>query len=169
MRQQQRESEAEPMMFGKGYKNDAFWYGPPAAVALSDTNPQGTQVIQIDAEANFEWIASSYQALIAGESVPTSSSDDAAYTHPWPIIEANNLIPPVLLQIVDTGSGKYLMNTPIPLGAFFGDGKNPYRLIAPREFGANASIQLNWTYIGPAGVTYTIYPVLHGFKKFLGR
>jgi hypothetical protein len=156
-------------VFGKGYQCDVFWYGPPAAVALSTAAPQGTQVIQIDADSNFEWTAATYQALIAGDSVPTSSSDDVALTHPWPIMEANNLIPPVLLQIVDTGSGKYLMNTPVPLGAFFGDGKNPYRLNAPREFSANSSIQLNWTFIGSAGVTYTIYPVLHGFKKFLDR
>lgn len=152
--------------YGRGFNQDYFLYAPPTPVTISNASPSATSIIQIDADSSFNWIASSYLSLVAGDSFnlsPAATGDAAAA---WPPMEANNLLPPVLLQIVDTGSGKYLMNTPIPLAAFFGDGKNPYRLLAPRVFAPNSSIQMNWTFAGSATRTYTIYPVLHGYKQY---
>ncbi len=141
------ESFFNPRETGKDY----FWYGPQQGPAtLSSVTPNVTQNVQIDADADFFWIATSYQVSIAGAA----------------IAESTNPIPLVLLQIADTGSGKFLSNTPIALGTIAGDGKRPYRLIRPRVFGANSTIQLNWTSYVAAGTTYTLYLTLHGYKRY---
>lgn len=129
---------------------DYFWYGPPVFTMSSVLTPV-TNNIQLDADANFMWIASTYQIDVAGAL----------------LTEATNIIPLVSLLINDTGSGKNLMNVAVPLGSMAGDGKRPYRLPRPRVFGANATIQLNWTAFVVAGTTYNIRFTMHGFKVYV--
>lgn len=145
------QAQAAELAFGdKRGDKDFFWYGPPAAFNLSSVAPTITNNIQIDSDANFMWIATTYQIDIAGAAIN----------------ESTNPIPLVTLQINDTGSGKFMMNVPVPLGSLAGDGKRPYRLPRPRIFGANATIQLNWTSFVAAGTTYTIRFTMHGFKIY---
>jgi hypothetical protein len=129
---------------------DYFWYGP-ALFTMSSVLTPVTNNIQIDADANFMWIASTYQIDIAGAL----------------LTESTNIIPLVSLLINDTGSGKNLMNVAVPLASIAGDGKRPYRLPRPRVFGANATIQLNWTAFVVAGTTYNIRFTMHGFKVYV--
>lgn len=129
---------------------DFFWYSA-RITGLASTAPTGTSLINIDADADFYCVALSYQADIAG-AVQTESS--------W-------VIPLVNLLITDAGSGKALMNNPVPMASFFGDGKRPYRLIRPRVFAASATIQLNYTSYVAAGTTYNITTVLHGYKAYI--
>jgi len=136
--------------FGLRTNKDFFWYAPNAAASVSSVAPNATQNIQIDADADFYWVATTYQIDILAAT----------------LTEATNIIPLVTLQIVDTGAGKYLSNVGIPLAAFAGDGKRPYRLIRPRLFGANSTIQLNWTSYVAAGTTYNIRFVMHGYKQY---
>lgn len=136
--------------FGGNFNNmDFFWYRAPSFTISSVLTPV-TNNIQIDASADFLWIATSYQASIAGAL----------------LTESTNVIPLISLQISDTGSGKFMSNLPIPLAAFAGDGKRPYRLVKPRIFGKNATIGLNWTSFVVAGTTYTIDFVMHGYKVY---
>jgi len=130
---------------------DYFWYAPAAAASISTVTPNVTQSIQVDSDADFFWVATSYQVAIAGAA----------------ITESSNPIPLVTLSIVDTGSGKFLMNNPVALGTIAGDGKRPYRLIRPRVFAANATINLNWTNQVAAGTTYTLFFTLHGYKRYV--
>lgn len=132
---------------------DYFWYAATVA-GLQSTAPTATSIINVDADSDFYCVALSYQAgILTGSTVAL-------------LTEATNVIPAVYLQITDTGSGKALMNTPLPMGSFMGDGKRPYRLVRPRVFLSNATIQLNYTSYIVAGTIYQITTVLHGYKVY---
>jgi hypothetical protein len=128
---------------------DYFWYAN-RVTGLSSTATTGTGLINIDADSDFYCVAFSYQADIAA----------AALT------ESTNVIPLLTLLITDTGSGKSLSNTPLPIASIAGDGKRPYRLVRPRVFLSNATVQLNWTSYVAAGTTYNITFVMHGYKIY---
>lgn len=138
-----------PVFNPRAGKEDYFWYATTPA-ALSSVAPQALSNIQIDADSEFLWIALSYQASIL----------DAVVT------EATNVIPLVSVQIQDGGSGKYLSNAPLPLGAIAGDGKRPYRLIGPRVFKPNSTVNFNWTSQVAAATTYEVTLILHGIKRY---
>lgn len=131
--------------------SDYFWYTHTAISTLSSAAPTATGLINLDADSDFYCVALSYQASIA----------DAALT------ESTNVIPLVRVQITDTGSGKALMNTPISLAALAGDGKRPYRLVRPRVFLSNATVQLSFSSYVAAGTTYSdLQLVFHGYKVY---
>jgi|SRR5579859_8058153 len=131
--------------------SDYFWYSHPAVSTLASTATNATALINLDADSNFYCVALSYQCSIA----------DAILT------ESTNVIPLVRVLITDTGSGKSLMNTPQSMGAIMGDGKRPYRLVRPRVFMANATIQLNFTAYVAAGTTYSDLQItFHGYKVY---
>lgn len=133
--------------------SDYFWYTHAAISTLASTAPTASGQINLDADSDFYCVALSYQCSIA----------DAALT------ESSNVIPLVRVLITDTGSGKALMNTPISLGALAGDGKRPYRLVRPRVFLSNATLQFNYTSYVAAGTTYSdLQLVLHGYKVYRG-
>lgn len=129
---------------------DFFWYAV-RVTGLSSVAPNATGIIQIDADADFYCVAMTFQADIAAAT----------------LTEATNVIPLVTLLITDSGSGKNLSNVPIPIAAFMGDGKRPYRLIRPRVFGATATVQLGFVAYVAAGTAYNITTVMHGYKKYL--
>ena len=59
------------------------------------------------------------------------------------------------------------MNAPQIIPAIMGDGKRPYRLVRPRVFMANASIQLSFNGgLMAAGTLYNISVTLHGYKVY---
>ena len=130
---------------------DYFWYTHTPISTLSSLAVTATAFINLDADSDFYCVGLTYAASIA----------DAALT------ESTNVLPLVRLQITDTGSGKALMNSPIAMYAFLGDGKRPYRLVRPRVFLANATIQLSYTSFVAAGTTYTdVQVVFHGYKVY---
>lgn len=131
---------------------DYFFYAA-LVTGLASTAVNGTSIINIDADSDFLCTAFSYQAYTGGAS-------------PAALTESTNVIPLVTLQINDTGSGKSLMNIPVPLGSIAGDGKRPYRLPRPRVFQSNATVQLNWASYVAAGTTYGIHFVMHGIKQY---
>lgn len=131
--------------------SDYFWYAHPQISTLASTAPTASALINLDADSDFYCVALSYQASIA----------DAALT------ESSNVLPLVRVLITDTASGKALMNTPMPLTAIAGDGKRPYRLVRPRVFLSNATIQFAYTSYVAAGTTYSdLQMVLHGYKIY---
>lgn len=139
-----------PIFNPKNGPEDYFFYVTTPAGISSVSGPQQS-LIQFDADSQFLWIATSYQAQIAG-AVLTNDT---------------NVVPLVNVYMSDGGSGKYLSNAPMPLAAIAGDGKMPYRLIGPRVFQPNSTLNFNWTSNGVvAGTTYTINLVLHGIKLY---
>lgn len=146
-----QQAASSPQVFNpRENGSDYFWYSHQIVTGLQSTAPNGAAIINIDADSDFYCVALSYQANIAA----------AALT------EDTNVIPLINLQITDTGSGKSLMNTPLPIGAFMGDGKRPYRLARPRVFMRNATIQLAFTSFVAAGTIYQIQVVFHGYKIY---
>lgn len=142
-----------PVFNPRNGKEDYFFYATTPAT-LSSAAAQAASVLQFDADSQFLWIATSYQA-----SIITGGLSGL-------LTEATNVIPTASIQIADGGSGKYLMNAPIPLGAIAGDGKRPYRLIGPRVIAPNSTLNFNWTYFGVAGTDVKVTLVLHGIKVY---
>lgn len=130
-----------------GGRGDYFWY-PTTPVQMAAA-ARAQSVIQIDSDSQFALLALSYQANVAA----------AALT------ESTNVIPLVTVYIADGGSGKYLMTAPVPLGTIAGDGKRPYRLIGPRIFQPNSTVNFNWVNYS-AATTYDLTLVLHGVKLY---
>jgi|HubBroStandDraft_3_1064219.scaffolds.fasta_scaffold221237_2 hypothetical protein len=130
--------------------SDYFWY-QTRVTGISSVAPAATGIINLDADSNFYCCALTYFADIAGAAVAEST---------W-------ILPEVTLLITDSGSGKALMNGPLIIPAFMGDGKRPYRFVRPRVFMANASIQLSFNGgFMAAGTTYAIQVILHGYKVY---
>lgn len=129
------------------YQEDYFVY-TASFLALA---PNGTaqQAIQVQADSDFKWVMSSYEADIAA----------AAFE------QATAPVPNVTLQIVDTGSGRQLFSNPIPIPSVFGTGQLPFVLPIPRIFKARSSIQLIAANFD-AAVTYNIRLSLIGTKIF---
>ncbi len=117
---------------------------------LASTAPNGSSLIQIDSGVDFYWVASTYQADLAG----------AAQT------ESTAVIPLVNVLINDTGSRKNLQNIAFPVSSIAGPGERPYRLIRPRLFRASSTINFTWTSIVAAGTTYAnLFLVMHGYTR----
>lgn len=140
---------AIPAYMGRDTQHDYFEYVVNVA-AISTVIANVSTPLQIENDADFFWIATTYQASIAA----------AALT------EATNIIPLVLLEMQDTGSGRNFQNSPVPLTGIAGDGKRPFRLIRPRRFGANTVINFKWTNAVAAGTEYAIRMVLCGYKIY---
>lgn len=138
----------DPQLDGADY----FWY-QTLVTGLASTAPNGTSQIQIDAGTDFLWIASTYQADLAG----------AAQT-------INTIpVPLVTVLVTDTGATKNLSNAPTPLNTVAGTGQFPYRLIQPRLFRASSVINFTWASYVAAGTTYSnIYMVMHGIRMIAG-
>jgi hypothetical protein len=120
------------------------------AQGLASTNTGVQTTIQIDSGVDFYWLASTYQADLAGN----------AQT------ESGLIIPLVNVLINDTGSRKNLQNIAVPVSSIAGFGERPYRLIRPRLFRASSTINFTWTAIVTAGTTYTnLYFVMHGYVR----
>ena len=126
---------------------DFFIYTATAsALAAAGT---ASAVIQISNDAPFFLTALTYQADVAA----------AALT------ESTNVIPLVTALITDTGSARQLMSAAVPIGAFMGDGKRPYRLVHPRLFQRGTSITVALTNFS-AATTYNLRILFIGFKVF---
>ena len=106
-------------------------------------------VINIEADSDFILQKMTYEADIAA----------AAYTF------TTNPIPLVTIQITDTGSGRQLMQNPIPINSFMGDGKLPFYLPNPRKFLRNSTIQIAFVNFD-AAVTYNIRLACIGCKIY---
>lgn len=122
-----------------------YYVTNPAALAPAATLPSQ---INIDAGTDFYWVATTYQADLAG----------VAQT------ESGIIIPLVTVVITDTGSQRQLMNAAVPLPCIAGPGERPYRNILPRLFRANSIIQFNWTSYEAAVTISNLYMTLHGFR-----
>ena len=85
--------------------------------------------IQIEADSDFLIQKWTYFSDIQGDAVTFNTID----------------VPLVTVTIVDTGSGRQLMNAPIPVPSLYGDGRLPYILPTPKLFIKNSRINVNVT------------------------
>lgn len=60
-------------------------------------------------------------------------------------LSQNVIVPNHTILITDTGSGRQIMDAPIPLAAMFGDGRVPFILGTPRILDARATLTIQLT------------------------
>lgn len=103
----------------------------------------------IQADAAFLWTATTYYATTANAAVTVSST----------------VSPNVTVLMVDTGSGRQLMDAAVPLTSIAGDGKFPYLLPLPRLIAPNSNLQCTYTNFD-AAAGYNLFVSFHGFKIY---
>ena len=81
--------------------------------------------------------------------------------------DSTRTIPQCTLILLDTGSGRQLMNQGIDLTTFFGSGNEPFILPMPKRFRANTSLTLSLTNYSTAQ-TYNVRMSLIGMKVYGG-
>ena len=79
---------------------------------------------------------------------------------------STRLLPLMTMQITDTGSGRQLFNTPIPIPALTGDGAHVNRLIHPRFFAASSTVQVQLVNFDAAVTYVNTFLAFVGFKIF---
>lgn len=82
--------------------------------------------IQIEADSDFLIQKLAYFSAVDGSAQTFNTMD----------------IPLVTVLIVDTGSGRQIMNNPVPITSLFGDGRLPYILPTPKLFVKNTRINV---------------------------
>jgi hypothetical protein len=106
--------------------------------------------IAIEADSDFILQKLCYQA---------DDGTGATYT------DSSRIIPNVSIQITDTGSGRQLMQNPIPVSSFFGTGQLPFILPNPRLFMRNSTIQIAFTSF-EAAITPSVRLAFIGYKVY---
>jgi hypothetical protein len=109
-----------------------------------------SQIISIEADANFVAIKAAYFADIAGA----------------PQTEDSKVVPLVNIQIQDSGSGRNLQNIPIPIDSLAGRGNLPFVFPIPREFSANSSLKISFENYSAATTYANVEFSLIGYKRF---
>jgi len=127
-----------------------FYVYESQALALAPAGNANDE-INIEADSDFIMQKLAWQADIAGAAYTDS-------TRPWPNIS---------VQLIDSGSGRQLMQNPIPVTSFMGTGELPFILPNPRLFLRNSTIQVAYTsFEAGGGVTYNIRLAFIGYKIY---
>lgn len=108
-----------------------------------------TDNIQIQADADFEVQKLTYFADIAGAGQTLDTL----------------VVPLTTVLIVDSGSGRQIMDRAVPIPSFFGDGRIPFILPQPRIFVQRSNITFTLVNFSVA-ITYNIRLSLIGTKLF---
>lgn len=128
---------------------DHFIYSNVALTSLAP-GTSASVTIPIEADSMFTVVKSSYVADILG----------AAQT------DSTRVIPLISVAITDSGSGRQLQNTPVPISSLAGHEGLPMVWPVPREFLASSTITMTFTN-NSTGVTYNnVVLSLIGFKSF---
>jgi hypothetical protein len=132
--------------------------------ALTGLNPTATGNIQIQADAEFAIIQTTYQFIQTTQ--PWTLAVQLAAPPPFQAKAEPNLS----VLITDTGSGRQFSNQPVPVISNFGDAKLPYIWPVPRLIAASAV--LNFQVVpGAVGVDFgadvwMLQLSFHGEKRY---
>lgn len=105
--------------------------------------------INIQADSDFVMQKLAYHADIAAAAVTDSS----------------RVIPNMTVIITDTGSGRQLMESAVPIASLFGTGQLPFILPTPRLFLARSTINIVVANFD-AAVTYNLRLSFTGYKQY---
>ena len=131
----------------RNHRRDIYTYSAEVAAIAVGGNANDT--IAIEADSDFILQKLTYHADIAG----------AAQT------AATRVVPNVSVLIKDTGSGRQLMDTSIPIPSLFGTGELPFILPNPRLFMRNSTIQVAFTSF-EAAITPDVFLSFIGYKIY---
>lgn len=142
-----RQRTATQNLLSKYFAQDFFTYTIPIVVPLAAGDTTDGNVT-LDADSDFLW--QKFTAMVFDNTdVPLS-----------PINVGLTLI------ITDTGSGRNLSNTPVPLNGISGSGELPFILPTPKVFKASGQIQV--TLANPSATEYNrVYLNFIGQKCYL--
>jgi hypothetical protein len=135
---------------GEDLYEDAFWYGASFGTLASGTSLPKTILIQTDSK--FEWMKTTYFAVLQGETPPTQSTD------------RHNLS----FFLTDSGSGRQLMNEAIPINEIAGSGERPALMPVTRIFQPNATVTITASNTDTAAIYTGVHVTLWGRKIFRG-
>lgn len=130
-------------------KKDYFTYAVTLA-SIAGGGAQAQASINFEADTEFTVVKMAYSADIAG----------AAQT------DSSRVIPLVTVQITDSGSGRNLQNSPIPIHTICGEGGLPMVLPIPRTFAPNSTLTFTFTNESAATTYANLRVVLIGYKTF---
>jgi len=135
-------------------RRDFYVYGSSAGSTVTPlaAGASSSDIINIEADSDFILQKLSYEADIAG----------AAFT------DSSRPIPNVNVQLIDSGSGRQLMQNPLPIPSIFGTGELPFILSNPRFFAKNSTIQVAYTNFD-AAIGYSIRLSFIGYKIYGNR
>lgn len=114
------------------YTEDFFVYAVEFEGLLSGSAAEGN--IQIQADSDFKWSLGAYFAVNV-----TGGADPTLDTYP---------VPPIEVQITDSGSGRNLFNQALPINQIFGSGSLPFVLPIQRIFRARSNVQFSVSNVG---------------------
>ena len=132
--------------------------------ALTGLNPTANGTIQIQADAEFAIVQTTY------EFIPTLAPYTQALQVVAPPPLLNKLEPNLNVLITDTASGRQFSNQAVPVISLFGDAKLPHIWPVPRLLAASATLQLQ-VIAGAVGVdfgadVFTLVLSFHGEKRY---
>lgn len=119
------------------------FYVYEAGVTNLPVSAQATDTIQIEADSNFILQKLSQFSVSNGLNGNLDVATTVLLTSG--LTAQQRVLPNVGIQLVDTGSGRQLMQNPIPIPSLFGTGELPFILPNPRLFMRNSTIQVIFT------------------------
>lgn len=128
---------------------DFFIYEEDFNAVASGTSQTGS--INIQADSDFVVQKLTYFSDVSGGAQTDSS----------------RIIPLLSVQITDTGSGRNLMESAVPISNIFGTGQIPFILPQPKLFLARSSITISVDNFSNS-TTYNLRLSLIGYKVFRG-
>lgn len=126
---------------------DFYTYGLTFAALANGATATGQ--FTIEADSNFLWQYGAFFADIAAAAVTSGAL----------------IIPLVTVTIQDSGSGRQLMNSAVPVPSLFGNGNLPFLLPTPRFFRAQTTVSVNVANFSAAS-TYNLRLAFIGTKFF---
>lgn len=105
--------------------------------------------IEIQADSDFVWQKAAFFADLAGA----------------PQTDSSRVLPLVTVQLVDTGSGRNLLELAAPITSLFGSGELPFVLPIPRLFFARSTVQVQISNFS-AATAYGLRLSFIGYKAY---
>lgn len=130
--------------------NTDYFIYPVYLASLAPADPATPVTVNISADSDFYWNATTYQVAIA----------NAAF------LDGTRPIPNITVQIQDNGSNRNLFQVPVPMEGVAGRGEFPYRLVHPRLFTRSTTLTVTLDNYDAAATYVSIYFLMHGFKVY---
>lgn len=108
------------------------------------------QNVQVQTDSNFEWIETTVNGNLHGATPPY----------------ADNILLPINITIVDSGSSRQLFSAALPVTMFAGNGKQAFILPVTRFFQARSNIQITAQNTDAASTYDNLFLALIGRKLF---
>lgn len=128
---------------------DYYVYQEDFAVANLTAGSTLNGSVEIQADSDFIWQKAVYAADLSG----------AAQT------DSGRVIPLVTVQLIDTGSGRNLFESAVPVPSVFGEGNLPFVLPVPRLFFARSTIAVQVSNYS-AATAYGLRLSFIGYKAY---